>query len=49
MIGYAVPSLGDLHRADIPFTQALVGCVIIWTLALTAFFLGFRYLRKLKQ
>ena len=47
MIGYAIPSLGDLRRADIPFSQALLGCVITWAIALTALGMGFRYLRKL--
>lgn len=47
MAGYAIPSLDDLRRGDIPFAQALFGCVIIWALALAAFYMGYRYFRKL--
>jgi len=47
VIGYAIPSIDDLRRADIPFSQAFLGCVITWAIALTALGMGFRYLRKL--
>jgi hypothetical protein len=47
MVGYAIPTLDDLHRSDVPFGQALLGCGIIWAIALTAFYLGYRYFRKL--
>ena len=47
MVGYAIPSLEDFGRADIPLTQTALGCVLIWALALSAFYLGYRYLRRL--
>jgi hypothetical protein len=47
MVGYAIPTLDDLHRSDVPFGQALIGCGIIWAIAWTAYYLGYRYFRKL--
>ena len=45
-VGYAIPSLEDFRQDNVTFVQALLGCVFIWALALAAFYLGYRYLRR---
>jgi len=47
MVGYAIPALEDFSQANVPFAQRLSGCVLIWALALAAFYMGYRYLRRL--
>ncbi len=47
MLGYAIPSLQEFRRADIPFVETLLGCALIWALALSACYMGYRCLRRL--
>ena len=47
MVGYAIPALEDLLRPDIHLSEALVSCFLILLLTLSAFYVGFRYLRRL--
>jgi hypothetical protein len=45
LLGYAIPWLEDFSY--FPFTRALMGSVPIWVLAISAFYVGYRYLRRL--
>jgi hypothetical protein len=47
MVGYAIPSFEDFREPAVPFIDALSGCVLNWALALAAFYMGYRYLRRL--
>lgn len=40
---YAVPVLEDFRNPGVPFTIALIGNILIWTLCLGAWFFAFRF------
>jgi hypothetical protein len=48
-MAYAIPSLSDFKSESLTFWEALFGCGIIWALALSAIYMGIRYILKIPQ
>jgi hypothetical protein len=46
-LGYAIWTESDFRLPGVSFRDALLGFAIGWTLSLGAFYMGYRFLRKL--
>ena len=42
-VGYAVPSLGDLHDAGVSLREAILGNLLVWSICLAAWFIFIRF------